>query len=102
MLQAGRKLKEATRCLREGVGEITTYLLNDYPQEHRRRIRTNNMIDWLNSKIRHRTRFCRQLPDGKSALVLIRVRIRHVTANGWFARRYLDMFRLQDTMNKAN
>jgi transposase-like protein len=39
-----RKLKEAARCLREGIGEATTYLLKDYPVEHRRRIRTNNMI----------------------------------------------------------
>ena len=39
-----RKLKEAARCLREGIGETTTYLLADYPREHRRRLRTNNMI----------------------------------------------------------
>jgi transposase-like protein len=39
-----KKLKEVATCLREGVGETTTYLLDDYSQEHRRRIRTNNMI----------------------------------------------------------
>jgi hypothetical protein len=39
-----RKLKEAAKCLREGIGETTTYLLDDYPVEHRRRIRTNTMI----------------------------------------------------------
>ena len=38
------KLREAARCLREGIGETTTYLLEDYPVEHRRRIRTNTMI----------------------------------------------------------
>lgn len=32
-----RKLKEAAKCLREGIGETTTYLLEDYPVEHRRR-----------------------------------------------------------------
>ncbi len=37
-----RKLREAAKCLREGIGETTTYLLDDYPREHRRRIRTNN------------------------------------------------------------
>ncbi|WP_033508037.1 transposase, partial [Bifidobacterium pullorum] len=36
-------LKAAASCLREGVGEATTYLLDEYPVEHRRRIRTNNM-----------------------------------------------------------
>lgn len=39
-----RKLKEAARCLREGIGEMTTHLLDDYPREYRRRIRTNNMF----------------------------------------------------------
>ncbi|ROT87554.1 transposase [Bifidobacterium mongoliense] len=39
-----RKLREAAKCLREGINETTTYLLNDYPVEHRRRIRTNTMI----------------------------------------------------------
>ena len=39
-----RKLREAARCLREGIGETTTYLLDDYPVEHRRRIRTTDMI----------------------------------------------------------
>jgi len=30
-----RKLREAAKCLREGIGETTTYLLDDYPREHR-------------------------------------------------------------------
>ena len=51
-----RKLREAAKCLREGIGETTTYLLDDYPVEHRRRIRTNNMIERLNREIRRRTR----------------------------------------------
>ena len=49
-------LKAAASCLREGVGEATTYLLDEYPVEHRRRIRTNNMIERLNREIRRRTR----------------------------------------------
>jgi putative transposase len=39
-----RKLREAAKCLREGINETTTYLPDDYPVEHRRRIRTNTMI----------------------------------------------------------
>ena len=46
-----RKLKEAARCLREGIGETTTHLLDDYPCEHRRRIRANNMIERLSREI---------------------------------------------------
>ena len=51
-----RRLKAAANCLREGVGETTTYLLPEFPDEHRRRIRTNNMIERLNREIRRRTR----------------------------------------------
>jgi transposase-like protein len=39
-----RKLREAATCLREGINETTTYLPDDYPVEHRRRIRTTDMI----------------------------------------------------------
>lgn len=38
----GRRLKAAVNCLREGIGETTTYLLPGYPAGRRRRIRTNN------------------------------------------------------------
>ena len=55
-------LKAAASCLREGMGEATTYLLDDYPVEHRRRIRTNNMIERLNREIRRRDACGRQLP----------------------------------------
>ena len=37
-----RRLKAAANCLREGVGETTTYLLDEFPDGHRRRIRTSN------------------------------------------------------------
>ena len=40
----GRRLKAAANCLREGIGETTTYLLPGYPAGRRRRIRTNNMF----------------------------------------------------------
>ena len=62
-----RKLKAAANCLREGIGETTTYLLPEFPAEHRRRIRTNNMIEQLNREIRRRTRVVGTFPDGKSA-----------------------------------
>ena len=37
-----------------------------------------------------------------SALMLICARIRHVTANEWSTRRYLDMSRLGDNLVEAN
>ena len=40
----GGRLKAAADCLRGGVGETTTYLLPEFPDGHRRRIRTSNMF----------------------------------------------------------
>ena len=98
----GRRLKAAAGCLREGIGETTTYLLPEFPDGHRRRIRTNNMIERLNREIRRRTRVVGSFPDGNSALMLVCVRIRYVTDNEWSTRRYLDMSRLDDTLQAAN
>ena len=97
-----RRLKAAANCLREGVGETTTYLLPEFPDGHRRRIRTNNMIERLNREIRRRTRVVGSFPDGNSALMLVCARIRYVADNEWSTRRYLDMSRLDDTLQAAN
>ena len=97
-----RKLREAAKCLREGIGETTPYLLDDSPREHRRRIRTNNMIERLNREIRRRTRVVGSFPDGRSALMLICARVRYVTSSEWSTRRYLDMSRLGENVQSAN
>ena len=97
-----RKLREAAGCLREGIGEATTYLLDDYPREHRRRIRTNNMIERPDREIRRRTRVVGSFPDGRSALMPVCARIRYVTSDEWSTRRYLDMSRLGETVPAAN
>ena len=97
-----RRLTAAASCLREGIGETTTYLLDEYPPEHRRRIRTNNMIERLNREIRRRTRVVGCFPDGRCARMLICARIRYVTANDWSSRRYLDMSRLDGIMQSTD
>lgn len=97
-----RKLKAAANCLREGIGETTTYLLPELPAEHRRRTRTNNMIERLNREIRRRTRVVGSFPDGRSALMLVCARVRYVTSDEWSTRRYLDMSRLGETVPAAN
>ena len=65
-----RKLKAAAGCLREGIGETTAYLLPEFPTEHRRRIRTNNMIERLNREIRRcfASMFVRQVRQCFSAV----------------------------------
>ena len=69
---------------------------------HRIKLRTNNMIERLNREIRRRTRVVGSFPDGNSALMLVCARIRYVTDNEWSTRRYLDMSRLDDTLQAAN
>lgn len=91
------KLKEAASCLREGIGEATAYQLPEFPMEHWRPVRTNNMVERLNREIRRRTRVVGQFPDGRSALMLVTQRIRRVTQN-WPERRYLDMSLLEPTI----
>lgn len=97
-----RRLGAAVGYPREGIGEATTYLLPEFPAGHRRRIRTNNMIERLNREIRRRTRVVGCFPDGDSALMLVCARIRYVTANEWSSRRYLDMSRLGVTLEEAD
>jgi transposase-like protein len=96
------KLNQAAACLREGIRQTAAYPLDDYPREHRRRIRTNNTIERSNREIRRRTRVVGAFPDGKTALMPIGAGIRHVTANQWPTRRHPDMPRLDDTTNTAN
>lgn len=91
------RLKEAAKCLRGGIGETTVYQLPEFPPEHWRLIRTNNMIERLNREIRRRTRVVGQFPDGRSALMLVTARIRYVTQD-WQDRRYLDMSLLEPIM----
>ena len=93
-----RKLRTAANCLREGIGETAVYLLDEFPDGHRRRIRTNDMIERLNREIRRRTRVAVSFPGGDNALMLICARIRYVTANEWSTRRYLDMSRFDDNL----
>jgi len=96
-----RKLRSAANCLREGIGETTTYLLDEFPSNHRTKLRTNNMIERLNREIRRRTRVVGGFPDSNSALMLVCARIRYVTADTWSDRRYMDMSRLDDNLQSA-
>lgn len=70
------KLKEAAKCVREGVAETLTSAR--FPMAHWRRICTNNAIERLNREIRRRTRVAGAFPDGKSALMLATARLKYV------------------------
>ena len=85
----GMRLKEAAKCVREGVSETLAY--TRFPMAHWRRIRTNNAIERLNREIRRRTRVVGTFPDGKSALMLVTARLKYVADSEWGSRRYLDV-----------
>ena len=88
------KLKEAAKCVCDGVAETLTD--TRFPIEHWRRIRTNNAIERLNREIRRRTRVVGTFPDGKSALMLVTARLKYVADSEWGSRRYLDVSLLDE------
>jgi putative transposase len=92
------KLKKAAEKVAESVGETLTYY--QFPAEHHRQIRTNNLLERIMREIRRRTRVVGAFPDGHSALMLAAARLRHIAGTRWGTRRYLDMNRLQE-MRKA-
>lgn len=75
-LSCQTQLKEAAKCVREGVAETLTSAR--FPMAHWRRICTNNAIERLNREIRRRTRVAGAFPDGKSALMLATARLKYV------------------------
>jgi transposase-like protein len=86
------RLAAAARCFDDGVAETLSYMA--FPREHWTRIRSNNMLERIMKEIRRRTRVVGSFPDGKSALMLVAARLRHISGTKWGTRRYLDMDRL--------
>ena len=88
------KLFKAAKVVREGVGETLSYMA--FPTEHWRQIRTNNPLERIMREIRRRTRVVGAFPDGRSALMLVAARLRHIAGTRWGTKRYLDMERLRE------
>ena len=88
------KLPKAAACVEEGAGETLSYMA--FPREHWTRIRTNNTLERIMREIRRRTRVVGAFPDGRSALMLVAARLRHVASTRWGSRVYLAMKRLKE------
>jgi putative transposase len=88
------KLPRAASFVRESIEETLTYM--DYPSEYWRRIRTNNPLERVMREVRRRTRVVGAFPDGRSALMLVAARLRHIAGTKWGLRKYLDMTRLKE------
>ena len=86
------RLAAAAKCFSDGVEETLSYM--SFPREHWTRVRSNNMLERIMKEIRRRTRVVGAFPDGRSALMLVAARLRHIAGTKWGTRRYLDMDRL--------
>ena len=64
----GLRLTRAAELVEAAVEETLTYYA--FPEEHWRRIRTNNPLERILREIRRRTRVAGAFPDGQSALNL--------------------------------
>ena len=83
------KLPEAAKKVEESLDETLTYMA--FPSEHWIKIRTNNVLERLNREIRRRTKVVGAFPDGKSALMLVCARLRHVAGTQWGNKKYMSM-----------
>jgi putative transposase len=88
------KLKEAAKRLRDGIDETLSYYA--FPPQHYRHLKTNNPLERIMREIRRRTRVVGNFPDGKSALMLVSARLRHIATTQWGERRYMDMDHLKE------
>ncbi len=68
----------------------------DFPVEHRRRIRTTNLLERLNGEIKRRTRVVRIFPNNRSAGRLICAIAIEQNEEWLSGRKYLDMDCLKD------
>ncbi len=89
------RFSQAATIVRGGVDETLSYMT--FPREHWIRIRTNNVLERIMREIRRRTRVVGNFPDGKSAVMLVAARLRHIAGTRWGKRVYLDMERLRET-----
>lgn len=83
------KLPKVAEFIRESISETLTYF--EFPEEHHKRIRTNNPIERILREVKRRTKVVGAFPDGESALMLTAARLRHVASTKWSTKRYLNM-----------
>ena len=88
------RLTKAAELAVGAVEETLTYY--QFPEEHWRRIRTNNPLERILREIRRRTRVVGAFPDGQSALNLAAARLRHIAGSAWSTKRYLNIELLKD------
>jgi len=94
------RLGKAAAIVRQGAAETLTYYA--FPSEHWRSLRTNNPLERILREVRRRTRVVGNFPDGRSALMLVAARLRHVAGTAWGTRRYLTVERLAEQQREQS
>src|SRR6201988_1094192 len=89
-----QRLTRAAELVESHVEETLAYYR--FPEEHWRRIRTNNPLERILREIRRRTRVVGAFPDGQSALNLAAARLRHIAGTAWSTKRYLNIELLKE------
>jgi putative transposase len=84
----GLRLTRAAELVEAAAVETLAYYA--FPEEHWRRIRTNNPLERILPKIRRRTRVVGAFPDGQSLLNLAAARLRHIAGTAWSTKCYLN------------
>jgi putative transposase len=83
------RLTRAAELAAASFHETLSYY--NFPEEHWRRIRTNNPLERILREIRRRTRVVGAFPDGQSALNLAAARLRHIAGTAWSTKKYLNI-----------
>lgn len=100
LAQAKSRAKELTTRLREKKKEKQASWIEEnieeclavyqFPEEHRRKLRTTNVAERLNAEIRRRTNVIRIFPSKESALRIVASESMDATER-WAERRYMEM-----------
>jgi transposase-like protein len=93
------KLSNAAEIVEQGAIETLSFC--EFPSQHWRSLRTNNPLERLMREIRRRTRVVGAFPDGRSALMLVAARLRHIAGTKWGTKRYMNIDRLQEQMRET-
>jgi len=94
------RLKNAAEYIDASIHETLSYY--EFPEEHWRKIRTNNPMERILKEVRRRTKVIGSFPDGQSALMLVGARLRHVTTTKWGTVKYMNMERLMEIDREEN
>jgi len=93
----GLRLSRLAGLVEAAVEETLTYYA--FPEEHWRRIRTNNPLERIPREIRRRT--CVVGAFSQSALNLAAATLRHIAGTAWSTERYLSIELLKDQQMKG-